>query len=42
MANLPRYAYVPDHRSETVLAEATTAAVSRRPTTSDDVIDPAG
>jgi hypothetical protein len=42
MANLPRYAYVPDHRSETVLAEATTAAVSRPPISSDDVIDPAG
>jgi hypothetical protein len=29
MASLPRYAYVPDHRGETVLAEAITAAVSR-------------
>lgn len=42
MARLPRYAYVPDRKGETVLAEATTAAVSRNVTNSDDVMDPAG
>ncbi|KAL1985630.1 hypothetical protein VTN96DRAFT_7610 [Rasamsonia emersonii] len=42
MARLPRYAYVPDRKGETVLAEGTTAAVSRNVTNSDDVMDPAG
>jgi hypothetical protein len=41
MARLQRYAFVPDRKGETALAEATTAAVSRNVTNSDDVMDPA-
>ncbi|KAK2768394.1 hypothetical protein FQN54_000249 [Arachnomyces sp. PD_36] len=39
MAKLPRYAFVPDKKAETVLGDAATAAVAGIPTGSDDVID---
>ncbi|KAL1846795.1 hypothetical protein Plec18170_008936 [Paecilomyces lecythidis] len=42
MARLPRYAFVPDRKPETVLVEGITPAVSGVVTTSDDVIDRSG
>lgn len=39
MAKLPRYAFVPDQKGETVLGDASTAAVAGIVTGSDDVID---
>lgn len=39
MAKLPRYAFVPDKKGETVLGDAATAAVAGITTGSDDVID---
>ncbi|KAI9821085.1 MAG: hypothetical protein M1827_003819 [Pycnora praestabilis] len=39
MANLPRYAFVPSRKEETVLGDATTAAVTGPVTGSDDVMD---
>jgi hypothetical protein len=39
MAKLPRYAFDPDKKGETVLGEAATAAVAGIVTGSDDVID---
>ena len=40
MARLPRYAFVPLHKQETVLAEASTAAIARGVTASEEVINP--
>jgi len=40
MAKLPRYAFVPDRKPETVLGEATTAAVTGVSVGVDDVLDP--
>ena len=40
MAKLPRYAFVPDQKPETVLGEATTAAVTGVSVGVDDVLDP--
>lgn len=40
MAKLPRYAFVPDRKPETVLGEATTAAVTGVAVGIDDVMDP--
>lgn len=42
MAQLPRYAFVPDGKGETVLGDATTAAVTGVVTASDDVLDKQG
>lgn len=42
MARLPRYAFVPDGKEETVLGDATTAAVTGVVTGSDDVVDVQG
>lgn len=42
MAQLPRYAFVPDGKGETVLGDATTAAVTGVATGSDDVLDEQG
>lgn len=39
MAKLPRYAFVPDKKGETVLGDAATASVAGIVTGSDDVID---
>ena len=39
MAQLPRYAFVPSGKEETVLGEATTAAVTGVATRPDDVLD---
>lgn len=39
MAKLPRYAFVPDHKPETVLGEAITAAVTGVAYGPDDVLD---
>ncbi len=40
MAKMPRYAFVPDQKPETVLGEATTAAVTGVTVGVDDVLDP--
>lgn len=42
MAQLPRYAFVPDGKGETVLGDATTAAVTGVATGSGDVFDNQG
>lgn len=42
MAKLPRYAFVPDRKPETVLGEATTAAVTGVSVGVDDVLDRQG
>ena len=39
MAQLPRYAFVPDGKGESVLGDATTAAVTGVATGSEDVLD---
>jgi hypothetical protein len=41
MAKLPRYAFVPDHRENVTLGDATVPAVARATTGSDYVADPA-
>lgn len=41
MAKLPRYAFVPDHRENVALGDATVPAVARATTGSDYVADPA-
>ena len=42
LAKLPRYAFVPDRKPETVLGEATTAAVTGVSVGVDDVLDRTG
>ncbi|KAI9847693.1 MAG: hypothetical protein M1837_001941 [Sclerophora amabilis] len=42
MASLPRYAFVPTNKQDTVLGDATTAAVAGVPTGPDDVLDAQG
>ena len=42
MAQLPRYAFVPDGKGETVLGDATTAAVTGVAMGTDDVLDNQG
>ncbi|EEP76963.1 hypothetical protein UREG_01812 [Uncinocarpus reesii 1704] len=40
MAKLPRYAFVPERREETVLRDATTGAVARPVDASDEIVNP--
>ncbi|KAI1921403.1 hypothetical protein LOZ58_002284 [Ophidiomyces ophidiicola] len=40
MAKLPRYAFVPERKEETVLRDATTAAVARTVDASDEITNP--
>ncbi|EER29512.1 hypothetical protein D8B26_003934 [Coccidioides posadasii str. Silveira] len=40
MARLPRYAYVPERKEETVLRDATTGAVARPVDASDEIVNP--
>lgn len=40
MARLPRYAFVPDQKGETVLGDATTASVTRTVDASQEIVNP--